>query len=150
MGRAALLQWLNDPGAGSEALRLGIESVFGTLIEGELVRAVYGGSPGPTLAKLAGTCFTCAKQGEEWASRAVNEQLGRLAQVVAKHADQHFPGKNPINLSLAGGVWKEGKMVVEVFEATLRDARPGIAWSPGILKRPPVLGAVALAKEMDR
>jgi N-acetylglucosamine kinase-like BadF-type ATPase len=158
-GRGPLL---GDPGSasriGREALNLhldsedspvslknAIQSVYRTVEAADIIQQVYGSaSPAATLAKLAAPLGRAAASGEDWAEGIVQREMAALAGLLARHLS-HYAGSGH-RIGLAGGLWKSSSAYKDAFKKAAQER--GIEQELFVLKKPPVEGAVALAKEM--
>lgn len=149
-GRAALLHFLDSgPKNVSEPLRKIVEERFGAINENEVLARLYrGGLPAAQLAKLAATLGKDARAGEPYALHALDDQSERLAQVAASHINRFHSDLPEVVISLAGGLWDGSTLFRATFESKLRTIMPHKALTIMRINRPPVHGAVQLAKEM--
>lgn len=149
-GRAVLQHFLVRGSEGiSESTRALVEKQFGSLIENEVLAALYrGGSPAARLAKLAPAIARDAAAGESYALTAVREQTAHLASIVRAHADRYHRGSKALHICLAGGLWDASSMFQTQLEAALCAALAGYEPSFSRIARPPVQGAVRLAQQL--
>jgi N-acetylglucosamine kinase-like BadF-type ATPase len=149
-GRDGILHYLDNPARSSPALRAAIMDVFGSLQEGSIVSHVYKcPTPAMTIGKISKAVAYDAKAGEAYALASVETNTLKLASIVASHAEEHHAHKKQIGISLAGGVWKSANVIREQFEIHLRTLLPAQSVQVQRVTRPPLYGAVELAKEMS-
>jgi N-acetylglucosamine kinase-like BadF-type ATPase len=149
-GRDGLLHYLDNPTRSSPALREAIMEVFGSMQEGVIVSHVYKSpTPAMTIGKISKAVAQDAKAGEAYALASVDTNTMKLANIVAGHAQQYHSEQKEIGISLTGGVWKSASVFREQFELHLRKLLPGQAVHVQRVTRPPLYGAVELAKEMS-
>jgi N-acetylglucosamine kinase-like BadF-type ATPase len=149
-GRAAMRHFLDVGAAGaSEALRKAIEDRFGSLEENEVLARLYrGGLPAAQLAKLATAFSKDVRNNEPYALQVLEEQTIGLALIVKQHVGKHFAKCPELTVSLAGGLWEGSTVYRNAFEAELREIMPEVALTLMRISRPPVQGAVQLAREL--
>lgn len=149
-GRDAVAHYLRDPRSVSERLREAILEGFGTLDPGDITAAVYrSGTPATVLAKFARSLGQDAQAAEQYALDSLNFNLGELAQTLKQHLNQFHPGlKSKVNLSLSGGLWKASPIFRERFHTILTNTIDIEEISMVRIARPPLHGAVELAREM--
>ncbi len=149
-GRDALTYFLDQKGEVTESLETAIFDTFGTFEEGVIVAAVYrSGTPAAMLAKLAKTLGQDAKAGAPYALESIRRNGGHLAEIVQDHVERHFFKSESLGICLAGGLWKSGSMFQEMFVESLENRLPDRKLNVNRINRPPLLGAVELAKEMS-
>jgi glucosamine kinase len=149
-GRDALIHYLNNPTRSSAVLGALVEETFGTTQEGEIIAQVYrSGAVATLLAKLSKAVVADAKAGESYAIESVGRNTERLAGVVRQHVESRFPGRRHLGVSLVGGTWKSGTPIRDRFEQHLRELFSGMHIELFQATRPPIYGAVELAKEMS-
>jgi N-acetylglucosamine kinase-like BadF-type ATPase len=148
-GRDALLHYLDNPAKSSPGLRSAIMEVFGTLQEGSIVAQVYKSpTPAMTLGKISKALALDAKAGEAYALASVDSNTARLAGVVADHAARYHEEQEELGVSITGGVWKSASVIREQFELHVRQLLPRQHVFVQRVTRPPLYGAVELAKEI--
>ncbi|HSI71574.1 MAG TPA: hypothetical protein VK934_00230, partial [Fimbriimonas sp.] len=148
-GRDGILHYLDYPGQSSIGLKNAIVEVFGSLQEGLIVSHVYKSpTPAMTLGKISKAVAHDAKAGEAYALASVEKNTLRLAKVVAAHVEQYHSKQREIAIILAGGVWKSANVIREQFELHLKMLLPATTIEVNRVTRPPLYGAVELAKEM--
>jgi N-acetylglucosamine kinase-like BadF-type ATPase len=148
-GRDALLHFLDAPETASASLRNLVQQVFETTAEGAIVAAVYRTStPGTLLAKFSKALAQDAKAGEAYALQSVERNTAKLVDVVRRHVERHMPNRPTIAISLAGGIWKSATLFGDRFTSLLAEAMPDREFRVDRVTRPPLYGAVELAKEM--
>jgi N-acetylglucosamine kinase-like BadF-type ATPase len=146
-GRDALLSFLANPMAASDALTKCIVDLFEVEDEPSIVSRLYRSpSPQATVAKLAKPLAADAKNGREYATESIAKNASSLAAIVLKHVRAHMPGKAEIRVSLSGGLWKTSTMFVDGLAGCLADSN--IHFDMQRIKTPPVFGAARLAQEM--
>jgi N-acetylglucosamine kinase-like BadF-type ATPase len=149
-GRDALMHFLQHPEKSTRYLRDQIEDVFGSLDESVLVTGVYKApSPATILARLVKAVGHDAADGQEYAINSVQQHMGDLAKLVSSHVKTHHSESKQLSISLAGGVWKASAQFKEAFLNHLTQELPQIEWELHRLLRPPLYGAVELAKELN-
>lgn len=151
-GRAAMLHYLNcGPSESSDALQAMIEDRFGSLSENEILAKLYrGGLPAAQLAKLSSVFAKDVRAGAQYAIDTLEVQTNALAKIVKDHIATHFSGRPEIRVALAGGLWEGSPVFRTAFEARLRETIHSSALTVMRITRPPVHGAVQLAKEMSK
>lgn len=149
-GLDAVLHYLDHPQDASDALRAELLRVFGSLEEGQIVPQVYrGATPATLLAKLLKVLGTDARNGEVYALESIRRNTRALTEVVVGHVSRHLPRGDRLTISLAGGVWKAAPHFKEELEAQIGQALPDRQVIAHRITRPPLYGAVELAKEMS-
>lgn len=149
-GRDALMHYLHHPEQSTPYLRDQIADVFGSLDESVLVTGVYKApSPATILARLVKALGHDAADGQEYAMMSVQKHMGDLAKLVARHTRLHHPEAKALSISLAGGVWKASAQFKDTFLTHLHAELPNVEWEMHRLLRPPLYGAVELAKELN-
>ena len=149
-GRDALVAFLEDPTATSAGLRETIISVFGSDQEAEIVSTLYrSATPAMLLAKLMKPLGVDAQAQLDYAVESVERNTYNLAVSVAKHIEKSVP-KTDISVCLAGGVWKASNVFTAPFTQHLNSRLPDRTINVQKIARPPLHGAVALAKELSR
>ena len=149
-GRDALMHFLKHPEDSSKYLRDQILDVFGSLDESVLVTGVYKApSPATILARLVKAVGHDAVDGQPYAVESVQKHMADLALLVSNHVRRNHPKAEKLSISLAGGVWKASVQFKEVFLFHLKTNLPDVEWEMHRLLRPPLYGAVELAKEMN-
>lgn len=148
LGRRALKEYLFGQAKPSPAMAAIVQTTFGTAVHNEIIAKVYADpSPPALLAKLAPGLIADADEGRSEAVRGLEEAMNTLAGQTARHIGRHVTGTGTVRIGLVGGVWKASANVVDVFASAIRTKldRP---FDVERLKRPPVYGAVMLAKEL--
>jgi N-acetylglucosamine kinase-like BadF-type ATPase len=149
-GRDALLHYLDHPDEASDQLKQIVRETFDSSEEGVIVASVYRtNTPATMLGRLSKALASDAKAGKKYALDSVRRNSHKLAQVVQGHIDKHMPSKDQIGISVAGGVWKAAPIFRERFEASLEELMPSRSIVVHRVTRPPLYGAVELAKEMS-
>lgn len=148
-GRDALVHFLEHPDQRSENLRLAVLETFGTLEESPIVASVYKApTPATILGKLARALGQDARAGEGYAVESLRRNATRLAQFVQGHRDRYLDGRKGLSVCLAGGVWKAAPIFREAFGQILIETLSDETLNVQRIARPPLHGAVELAKEM--
>lgn len=148
-GRDALLSYLDNPKSSSEGLTKAVQETFGALDEGTIIATLYKApTPAGTLARLLKAIGTDAKNGLAYANASLDRNLGQLLDVVSNHVKHHGPLTGPVRISLAGGVWKASPRFKDRFEELANQAFAGREVEISRVTKPPLYGAVELAKEM--
>ncbi|AIE88105.1 hypothetical protein OP10G_4737 [Fimbriimonas ginsengisoli Gsoil 348] len=149
-GRDALLRYLDEPNKVSPTLRQAVVDLFRADDEASIVAAVYKSpTPAGVLGKLAKTLGTDARDGEKYALASIERNLGHLVNVVQRHVERHIPRSERLGVSLAGGVWKAAAIFRERFAELIVEAFPDREVTVSRITRPPLQGAVELAKEIS-
>lgn len=149
-GRDALIHYLDDPSAASSQLRRMVHEVFETSDEGTIISAVYKAqTPAGLIAKLLKALAGDVRNGERYALESVERNSRALADVVVEHVRRHLIQSERLGISLAGGVWKAAPNFRERFAEMLRESLPDREIAVQRIARPPLYGAVELAKEME-
>lgn len=148
-GRDALLSYLNQPTEASPTLKDAVLKQFDSLVEGAIISKLYQtSSPPATLAKLAKALSQDAKEGRPYALESIAIQMDRLAEVVVKHRNRFFAAEPALHITLAGGLWQNAPQFRDSFTKSLREKMPRMNLEVQRIVKPPVYGAVMLAKEM--
>ena len=148
-GRAALLKYFRDPKGASEQMRSALVKLFESDQESAIVSRLYQlPSPQSTLAKLAKPLSHDAKENMAYAIETIGEQMGHLARVTAEHANRRFQASNSLKITLAGGLWQNAPIFRDAFVRHLQESLPKMNLEVHRIVKPPVYGAVMLAKEM--
>ena len=148
-GRDAVLHFLNHPHLASPALKQGILEVFGTDREGKIITAIYSPGTAPkALAKMAKVIGTDAVAGELYAIESIKRNGGALANVVSGHVQRFLPDSESLSISLAGSIWKAAPFY-QRFREMLADRLPERILTVHRITKPPLHGAIELAKELN-
>jgi glucosamine kinase len=148
-GRDALLSFLDDPDSASTQLRDAVQELFHTLDEGAIVSSIYrAATPAALLGRLAKALGQDARDGRAYALESLDRNLAMLAGVVQRHVERHL-ANDTVRISLTGGLWKGTPVFREAFSRLLVDALPVRQVEVIRSTRPPLYGAVELAKEMS-
>jgi N-acetylglucosamine kinase-like BadF-type ATPase len=148
-GRAALLEYLQRPAVASEAMRAAIFRLFDSLQENDIVSRLYQlPSPQSMLAKLAKPLGQDAKEGRTYALDLIVSVIEPLAEVVANHANRCFADAKSLKITLAGGLWQNAPQFRDAFSRVLEEKLPRMNLEVHRIVKPPVFGAVMLAKEL--
>jgi N-acetylglucosamine kinase-like BadF-type ATPase len=144
-GRAALKHWLDLPEP-PLTLTKAIQNHFGSTERDEVIAALYRSpSPPAALASLAPALAKLAQEGEAFALSSVRVGCAAIADCVWTHWNTHHPELENIRIALFGGLWST-PFYVETFRREM-NSRDGMKLL-GKVERPPVEGAIALAREM--
>jgi N-acetylglucosamine kinase-like BadF-type ATPase len=147
-GRDAVTFFLRHPGSASVNLRETILEHFGSLEESNIVAAVYrAGTPATVLGKFARALGQDAQSGQSYAVESLRRHNTDLVDCVAVHVER-FGQKPKLNVTLAGGLWKASPIFRETFAVELSRRLEGCDVNVMRLNRPPLYGAIELAKEM--
>ncbi|MHB8637843.1 MAG: BadF/BadG/BcrA/BcrD ATPase family protein [Fimbriimonadaceae bacterium] len=148
LGRRALQHYLfGDEPPTRSTLRL-IEQTFESTANDVIVARAYAhSSPAALLAKLAPALVDDAVSGCRYAVEGLEDAMNALGRLTVKHIHRHVPGAGTVRIGLAGGVWKTSATVLTVFTSSIRE-RLDRSFEVERLRRPPVYGATALAKEL--
>ena len=148
-GRDALNSYLDAPEKASEKLTTEIENLFGTREPSQVIVRLYRSrTPAGLLAKLVKPLAADAKAGIPYALQSMEDNLLALSRVVKGHVDMYFPGAGSVTMTLAGGLWKSSGMFKQSFALQLSRTMADLELQIDTIKRPPVEGAVELAKEI--
>lgn len=147
-GRDAIAHFLRNPGKCTETLRDAVLEHFGTMEEGSIVASVYrAGTPATVLGKFARPLGLDAKAGEPYALESLRRHTSDLVDSVVAHIERYRP-KRSLLISLSGGLWKAAPIFRERFSLVLMERLPSCDLNVIRLNRPPLHGAIELAKEM--
>jgi N-acetylglucosamine kinase-like BadF-type ATPase len=147
-GRDAIAFFLRNPAKCTETLREAVLEHFGTLEEGSIVAAVYrAGTPATVLGKFARPLGLDARAGEPYAVESLRRHTADLVDSVVAHVERYSPERSLL-ISLAGGLWKAAPIFRERFATTLTERLSSREIDVIRLNRPPLHGAIELAKEM--
>ena len=149
-GRDALIHYLDHRETASAALAKSVHEVFGSTDEGAIVTSVYrSNTPASVLARLAKQWGLEATNGDLGALESLERNLSKLAGIIEQHVAEFPTPTEQLRVCLAGGLWKGPPIYRELFETILCERfRHHRVHVTRILK-PPVQGAVELAKEMS-
>jgi N-acetylglucosamine kinase-like BadF-type ATPase len=149
IGKRALKAYLDDPATTPRQIREAAVDMFGESTEAQIIQRVHRAASSPALlSRLAKPTGLAAQHGDAVAQEMIRTDLKLLAAILARHT-RKYPKKAPmIKLGLAGGLWKSSRVFSEIF---LQEVRPlvGQTVEAEVCRRPPVEGAVALAKEIE-
>ena len=149
-GRDLILTFLKDPQALSDSARRSIEEVFGSLEETTIITGIYKApSPATILARLVKALGHDATEGRPYAVESVRHHTGELAKIFIEHVQSHHTTSKALSVSLSGGVWKSASLFRDTFRQKLETELPTIEFDIRRLTKPPLYGAVELAKEMN-
>jgi len=148
-GRRVLAEFMHRPNESSESVRKLVQQTFGTLHVQDVVLAVYRAStPASIIAKLAKGLAQDAADGMEYAMQGIVAEFSELAMITRHHINEHFGDRRSIQLCLSGGVWKLGAAFRSEFERQLSMVTPDLDLTIVRIERPPLMGAVELAREL--
>jgi N-acetylglucosamine kinase-like BadF-type ATPase len=149
-GRDALVHFLDHPRLASPALKQVVYEVFGTEDEASVISAVYrGGSAPQVLARLAKVLGADAVAGEIYALTSIERNGIALASVVKEHVERYLKPSSTLSISLAGGTWKASPIFKTRFQELLSNQFPERTITVSRISKPPLYGAVELAKELS-
>lgn len=149
LGHAALAHFLRRPSARTANLWTAVESVFGSREDAAIVAAVYGApSPQPLLARLLPAFAKDLDAGAAYAEAIAAREQADLAELVATHVETHLFDLPRVRIALTGGVWSATDRFERLFRESLEGWLPDREVEIDRIVRPPVQGAVALAKEI--
>jgi N-acetylglucosamine kinase-like BadF-type ATPase len=149
-GRDAVNHFLDDPSSASPALCQAIADQFGTCEPGELVASLYrAATPAAMLSKIVKAVGTDARRDEPYALASIEQNTASLAKVACKHIASAHPEQSSLNICLAGGVWKAAPNFSQRFTNHLESMLTGRNLNVYRVLRPPLYGAVELAKQIE-
>lgn len=149
-GRDVLMAYLSEPKAISNSALRSIQEVFGSTEETTIITGVYKApSPATILARLVKALGHDAAEGRPYAVASVEKNTTQLAELFVQHVRDHHPTATNLSVSLSGGVWKAAAIFKETFREVLRRSLPDVEFDIRRLTKPPLYGAVELAKEMN-
>ena len=147
-GHAALVHFLRRPAARTANLLAAVEKTFGSREAPAIVAAVYQApSPQPLLARLLPAFAADLDAGAAYADAIAHQEEADLAELVALHVETHLFDHPTVRIALAGGVWNATDRFETLFTKALEGWLPERKIVVERIVRPPVQGAVALAKE---
>lgn len=147
-GHAALVHFLRRPGARTANLWGAVESIFGTREDSAIVSRVYQApSPQPLLARLLPAFAADLDAGAAYAEAIAAREQTELAELVATHIETYLFELDKVRIALAGGVWNASEQFERLFRTSLQGWLPEVEIEVDRIVRPPVQGAVELAKE---
>jgi N-acetylglucosamine kinase-like BadF-type ATPase len=148
-GRDALLHYLDYPRSSSTALRNAVLDVFGTDQESKIVSSLYKSGTAPqVLGRLARVLGADATAGESYAIASLERNTRALTDVVRDHVTRFLKPSSTLSVSLAGGMWKGAPIFKSRFQEILEEQLPGVDISVNRISKPPLYGALELAKEL--
>lgn len=149
-GRDVLMTFLHDPSAVSDSAKRLIEEVFGSLEETTIITGVYKApSPATILARLVRALGHDAAEGRPYAVESVRKHTGQLGEIFVNHVQEHHSTSRTLSVSLSGGVWKSAGLFKDTFRQVIETSLPRVEFDIRRLTKPPLYGAVELAKEMN-
>jgi N-acetylglucosamine kinase-like BadF-type ATPase len=149
-GRDVLMTYLNYPDEISNSALRSIQEVFGSTEETVIITGVYKApSPATILARLVKALGHDAAEGRPYAVASVQRHTTDLARLFVEHVKLHHSNATALSVSLSGGVWKAAAIFKDTFRDVLNHELPNIAFDIRRLTKPPLYGAVELAKEMN-
>ncbi|RYG17884.1 hypothetical protein EON82_23310 [bacterium] len=150
-GHAALVHFLRRPSARTANLWAAVENIFGTREDAEIVAKVYQApSPQPLLARLLPAFAADLEAGAAYAEALAAREQADLAELVATHVEAYLFDLPKVRIALAGGVWNATDKFERLFRTSLEGWLPDVEIEIDRIVRPPVQGAVALAKEQQK
>jgi N-acetylglucosamine kinase-like BadF-type ATPase len=147
-GRDALNAYLDDPESASEPLRRAVRDVFGDASSSQIIIRIYEGSVPSLLAKLAPALASDAQKGLEYATESLAKNTDELAKSVSRHAERYLSDRRIVAVGLSGGLWNTSLIYRNAAFAAFQRAMPNRDVHFVTTHRPPVHGAVILAKEL--
>lgn len=148
-GRDALMYFLDNREEASPALRNQINDLFGTDEESAIVPTIYKAqTPATIVSKLAKALGSDAKVAQPYALESIDRNMSALAAIVARHAAKHLPDRRVLHISLAGGLWKAAPLFKERLAHYTQEMLTRQEIVVSRITRPPLQGAVELAREM--
>lgn len=148
-GREALLAYFKNPKEASPTMKEALLKHFDALDEGTIISRLYQmPSPQSVLAKLAKPLGHDAKEGRKSALESIDLQMNCLANVVIDHTEHYFSSAKSLKITLAGGLWQNAQLFRDAFTRRLEENLPTMNLEVHRIVKPPVYGAVMLAKEM--
>lgn len=149
-GRDALNYYLDNPSTASSNLQTLVQEVFGTTVESGVIGTVYKAqTPATLIAKLAKALANDARAGNAYALESINLHSAELASIVARHAIKQFSGRDALNITLAGGLWKVSPLFRQRLTEHLIARLPSTQLEVARINRPPLHGAVQLARQLN-
>ncbi|MBN9500238.1 MAG: hypothetical protein BGO01_05625 [Armatimonadetes bacterium 55-13] len=149
IGREAMLHFLDHSSEDTGTLKETIARLFGATEERDVLSHLYQlPSPQSTLAKLAKTVGIDAREGHSYALNIIQVQMNLLTDVVANHADTYFSAVKDLKITLAGGLWQNAPQFRDAFTHQLEEKLAKTNLEVHRIVKPPVYGAVMLAKEL--
>lgn len=147
-GRAALAAFVHRFEAPSAVLTDEVGAVFGTRDPAAATAVLYATpSPQALLARLFPAFASDLDGGRAYAEEVTEQESRALAAVVARHVDRHLSHRSALRVALTGGVWKATDRLTAALRRALEERLPGRSIEIERTERPPVQGAVELAKE---
>lgn len=148
VGRECLTALLDDQ-AVSDEFRSAVEKVFGTTDPAPLVSRLYRTkAPAAAMAKLVRPAALEASRGNERFAALIREEMRLLAAMVSRHIEDFVSQRGTIEMGLAGGLWRSHPLYAQTFGQEIGSAMPNETIKLFSLSKPPVEGAVLLAKEL--
>jgi len=96
------------------------------------------------VAALAPHVLNAAREGEAVAKRAVDAAARELVG-LARSLERRFPGREPVPMALAGGLFQPGSALLDGFQRLLVAEMPRARVASGPVD--PLMGALRLARE---
>jgi len=147
IGRLLLNRYLDEPSQASATLRKAVTEIFGSAIDRDIIRRLYGEGSAPAMLGMLGkTAAKEAANGSQAAKQIIETEMLGLCQVVARHLKSTKPDAPRFKIGLAGGLWKSGPIYKSEFENCLKNEMK-VETELFVLKKAPVEGAALLAKE---
>lgn len=153
VGRNALARLIvSAPGAESDehtrptpTFLNAVSRLLGTLDPQEALAKIYDAdAPAMIFASLAKQVGEDAEAGKEYALKATDDALARLAQDLRWHIGTYLSKKESGSVVLAGGLWKLSPYFSNRFHALLSMNE----WKLKLIAQSPVHGACTLARKM--
>jgi N-acetylglucosamine kinase-like BadF-type ATPase len=124
--------------------------VFGTDQEAKIVSALYKSGTAPqVLGRLARVLGIDATAGESYALGSLDRNTSALTGVVREHVNRFLKPYGPLSVSLAGGMWKGAPIFKARFQELLAEQLPHAVITVTRIAKPPLYGALELAKELS-
>jgi N-acetylglucosamine kinase-like BadF-type ATPase len=145
IGRDALYAAMRDydgRGPKTALLRLIMRKLDASEPQGIIARVYAGHMAVSEIASLSALVSEAAEGGDEVALEILREKGGILGELVVSAASSLRMLRTPFGVSLNGGVFKAGRLILGPLEETIREAAPKARIVEP--KLPPACGAVVL------
>jgi N-acetylglucosamine kinase-like BadF-type ATPase len=148
-GRETLIHYMDHREEASATLRSQVLDVFGTEDEAVIVSTIYKAqTPATIVSKFAKSLGSDARVGAVYALESIDRNTAALASIIARHARQNVAGKRQLQITLAGGLWKISNLFKERLTVHLVELLDDREVHVSRIMRPPLHGAVELARKM--
>lgn len=148
-GRDLLAFYIRNYEKTSTDARIQVEKVLGQMEPIRALASLYRSStPASRLARLAKTLALEASRGEYYAVESLDKNFTALSNVVGGHIESYLSDQRHIRIGLAGGIWQGPSIMKNRFKEILSARLPNFELEFDVPARPPVQGAVQLAKEI--